>query len=392
MEMAKEYRQTGLQALSASRNIKGELKAAITEAIEGLFGVVGLIDPPSTIRTTPPVPTPLTPQADKSTTPTTTTPKSSTLAICTTQTQLVHKIEAHSRLLEESNRVLQEHTRALKACPTPAPTEIQQVVADPYKIHQSYAKAAATPKPPAGPSVVVSGEGLNTAEQLLTQISRTVDFRQGGYAPLKVTPLSKHKIKLVFEKDEHKQHTLTQLQKNTNIKTQEEKRIDPMIILKGINKLIPETELTKTIKDQNPTLTDHTFSIKFTSKNRNSTLYNIVLNTTPSAWKAFADLGRVNIGMQRVHSDNFSPFRQCQNCLNFGHTKSRCPNTTPTCAKCSAHHPTAECKAEVHNCTNCAEHNKQFNTNTGTLHRADSEKCPKVRAMRARVEAKINYT
>ncbi|CAF4947447.1 unnamed protein product [Pieris macdunnoughi] len=61
MEMAKEYRQTGLQALSASRNLKGELKAAITEAIEGLFGVVGLIDPPSTIRTTPPVPTPLTP-------------------------------------------------------------------------------------------------------------------------------------------------------------------------------------------------------------------------------------------------------------------------------------------------------------------------------------------
>ncbi|CAF4899298.1 unnamed protein product [Pieris macdunnoughi] len=374
MEMARDYRRKGVDALAASRNLKGELKTIITEAIEGLFGVVALIDPST--PSPPKPPTPPTPQPKATTSPSTDTHT----------TQLLQKLEAHSRLLEDSNKVLQEHTRVLKASPKPQP-----VASDPQKIYPSYATAAAAPKPPASPSIVVSGEGFNTAEQLLTQLSKTVNFRQGGYAPLKITPLSKQKIKVVFEKEEHKKHALDQLQKNTQIQTQEEKRIDPMIILKGISKNIPEFELTKTIKDQNTTLTKHTFTVKFIANNRNTSLYNAVLNTTPSAWKAFADLGRVNIGMQRVHSDNFSPFRQCQNCLNFGHTKSRCPNTTPTCAKCSAHHPTAECKAEVHNCTNCAEHNKQFNTNTGTLHRADSDKCPKVTAMRARVEAKINY-
>ncbi|CAH4026751.1 unnamed protein product [Pieris brassicae] len=197
------------------------------------------------------------------------------------------------------------------------------------------------------PSIVVSGEGLDTKEQVLKQITKSDKFRQGGYAPLKITPLSKHKIKVVFEREEHKKHALTQLTKNTNIQTQEEKRIDPMIILKGISKNTPEADLINTIKYQNPTLTRHTFQ-HCIANNRNSTLYNAVQHTTPSAWKAFADLGRINIGMQRVHCGNFSPFRQCQNCLNFGHTKSRCPATTPTCAKCSAHHPTAECKEQTH--------------------------------------------
>ncbi|CAF4940422.1 unnamed protein product [Pieris macdunnoughi] len=85
---------------------------------------------------------PLTPQATNTT---------ATLSNDTTQTQLLHKMEAHSRLLEESNRVLQEHTRVLKACPKPAPSKIQPVAADPHNIHQSYDKAAATSQTPCRP-------------------------------------------------------------------------------------------------------------------------------------------------------------------------------------------------------------------------------------------------
>ncbi|CAF4939209.1 unnamed protein product [Pieris macdunnoughi] len=145
MEMAKEYRQTGLQALAASRNLKGELKTAITEAIEGLFGVVGLIDPSPTTPPNPPAPAPHTPQATKATiTPSTITPPTDTHIYTT---QLLQKLEAHSRLLDESNKALQEHTRVLKASPKPAPSEIQPVSADPHKTYKSYAKAAATPTP-----------------------------------------------------------------------------------------------------------------------------------------------------------------------------------------------------------------------------------------------------
>ncbi|XP_047520252.1 membrane-bound alkaline phosphatase-like [Pieris napi] len=143
--MARDYRKKGLDAVVASRNLKGDLKTSITEAINGLFGVIAMLDP-----STPSPPKPLTTQA----TSTTVTPTKDT-----TQQQLLDKLEAHSRLLDESNKALQEHTRVIKASPKPAPPEIQPVSADPHKTHQSYAKAAATPKPPAGPSIIVSGEG-----------------------------------------------------------------------------------------------------------------------------------------------------------------------------------------------------------------------------------------
>ncbi|CAH4036344.1 unnamed protein product [Pieris brassicae] len=168
MEMARDFRQKGLKPLAASRNLKGDLKTIITEAIDGLFGVVTLIDP-FTPNPTPFPPKPHTPQDNKTTT--------STSTDTTDITQLSLKLEANSRLLEESNRAIREHSRLIKAQSTTAPTDHQPGAADSHGVYKSYAKAAASPKPPAGPSIVVSGEGLDTTEQVIKQLTKSVNFR-----------------------------------------------------------------------------------------------------------------------------------------------------------------------------------------------------------------------
>ncbi|CAH4034227.1 unnamed protein product [Pieris brassicae] len=126
------------------------------QAIDGLFGVVALIDP-STPNASPSPPKPHTPQDNKNTT--------STNTDTTDITQLSLKLEAHSRLLEESHRAIREHSRLIKAQPTTAPADHQPGATDTHGVFKSYAKAATAPKPPAGPSIVVSGEGLETTEQ-----------------------------------------------------------------------------------------------------------------------------------------------------------------------------------------------------------------------------------
>ncbi|CAH4036244.1 unnamed protein product [Pieris brassicae] len=93
MEMARDFRQKGLNALAASRNLKGDLKTIITEAIDGLFGVVALIDT-STPTLTPSPPKTPTPQDTKTKTTTSTSTDTTDIR------QLSLKLEAHSRLLE----------------------------------------------------------------------------------------------------------------------------------------------------------------------------------------------------------------------------------------------------------------------------------------------------
>ncbi|CAK1541876.1 unnamed protein product [Leptosia nina] len=222
-----------------------------------------------------------------------------------------------------------------------------------------------------------------------------IDFRKGGYAPLSIKPLSKGKVRVTFESDKHRQDAIKQLsQSRSTLKAEEEKRYNPLICLKGISKTTPEEEVIATIKEQNPNLKDAQLKIKFHRNNRNDKLYNLVLTTSPATWRTLVDMGRVAISHQRVHCCNFSPFLQCRNCLGFGHTKNRCPASGPTCAKCAQTHPTRECPkeaSEVPTCVNCHEHNQQHKTTNPTTHRADSGRCPKVVAMQARVEAKINY-
>lgn len=382
-----EWLNRAKEALGASRNIKTELKNSITVSLENATKIIQ-----TRLTCLAPGPTPSIndiPQPPPSITcPDTTYSVHPTSA--PQQDELLIKLKEHSALLEQNNKKMSKLMDKIKNINS-ATTNDNALSGH----NKSYASIAATSKKEAGPSIVVSGEPNSTPQQLVEKVRKSINFREGGYAPLKISPLSKGKLKITFESIENRQHALSNLKKTGSLNAEEERRLDPMIHIKGISKNTPAEEILNVIKDQNPSLKLEKFNIKFKRNNRNENLYNLVLNTSPTAWRKFLELERVSITYQRVHCENFSPFIQCRNCLGFGHTKNRCPATVPTCAKCAKTHTTGECSkaaSEKPCCINCSEQNHQYKTTTDVSHRADSENCPKVKSMRARVEAKINYS
>lgn len=106
--------------------------------------------------------------------------------------------------------------------------------------------------------------------------------------------------------------------------------------------------------------------------------------------------GRVAVDHQRIHVDDFSPFIQCHNCLQFGHMKNKCPAVKPACSYCTeTSHGANECplreKQGAPKCANCTAHNAKFGATLDTAHRATSNNCPRLRAMKNRITNRIDY-
>ncbi|CAG9574295.1 unnamed protein product [Danaus chrysippus] len=72
-------------------------------------------------------------------------------------------------------------------------------------------------------------------------------------------------------------------------------------------------------------------------------------------------MGRVCLDFQKVHAEDFSPFLQCQKCLNFGHVKKHCRTEATRCSHyASDNHLQDQCptKDTLHppKCYNCTQH------------------------------------
>lgn len=373
-------------AIDNSRNLKREYKYTLKDCIKNLFKIIKSIPLNNNISN---------PAPSSSSSHTLPIPSPSVHSSLPNHDELLAKLDEHSKLLNENKSAMNKLTSNINKINSQiAPSFIQ-----PAPVHSSktrnltYAEIVSSQKS-TGPSIIVSDNTNSSPQKIIESFRKSINFREGGYAPLRISPLSKGKIKIIFENNNNKTDALNQLHKSPNLLVEEERRFDPLIFLKGISLDTPENDLIGIIKDQNPLLRDEKFHIKFRRRNRNEKLYNIVLSTSPSAWHVFMNLGRIAISYQRVHSENFSHFIQCRNCQGFGHSRSRCPSSSPTCAKCALSHLTFNCEkspSDNPRCINCDEHNRHFKTKTDCAHRADSDICPKVRAMRARVEAKVNY-
>lgn len=62
------------------------------------------------------------------------------------------------------------------------------------------------------------------------------------------------------------------------------------------------------------------------------------------------------INHQRLYPERYNSeyqLIQCYKCQKFGHHATSCKSLHEICAKCSEHHPTAQCHNETHKCVNC---------------------------------------
>lgn len=272
--------------------------------------------------------------------------------------------------------------------------------------------APATP-PVTRPAIVVASKTPTTSrEGVLRNLKDSITFRDTKYAPAKVSPVSNNKLRIEFDSERDRDDTLKRIQNNVNSKVTAEvaNRLKPMAILKGISNDVASEELVDIVLNQNPELGEFNsthIKFKFKRDNRNSSLYNAVLITHPSAFRTLLSLERVRVDYQRVHVEEFSPFLQCHKCLQFGHTSTHCKFDSMRCAYCAeTEHTHKDCQRNTsvsgdgsvvtradatYKCHNCISHNDKYNNKYPTDHKATSNVCPIVRIMQNKTRLNIDY-
>ncbi|XP_049886399.1 uncharacterized protein LOC126380856 [Pectinophora gossypiella] len=258
------------------------------------------------------------------------------------------------------------------------------------------------PRPITRPAIIVASTvPIKSRQEVLESLRRGADFKRTKYAPLKIQPVSNNKLRVEFQNVQERDDALERLQGSKEVSAEPAHTLRPMVIFKGIPGDIPEDHLVDIVKGQNEELQGlireaDDLKLRFKRKNRNSALYNAVFVAHPRVWRQIMDMGKVRIDHQRTHAEDFSPFRQCFKCLQFGHTRANCSADSSPCAYCAdPTHQVEGCpireKRGAPKCVNCSTHNNKFKATQNTQHRATSVNCPRLRAMKDRISNRIDY-
>ncbi|KAI5644779.1 hypothetical protein NE865_03125 [Phthorimaea operculella] len=258
-------------------------------------------------------------------------------------------------------------------------------------------------KQPTRPAIIVTANNATSKQEAVDKWRKAISFKTTTYAPSKIQPLADNKLRVEFDDLSQRDETLKRLESNMDITAEADKKLRPMVIMKGISKDTPKDELVDIILQQNPSIkllkqNEEDLALKFTRDNRKSNnLYNAIFLVTPKLWKTITRCGRVNIDHQRVHASDYIPLLQCYGCLQFGHLKSRCPNAEKqVCSHCSSvTHVYNNCPKKYDalavECYNCITRNNKSKTQFDTKHSATSSDCPRLRFMKERTSSMVDY-
>ena len=212
----------------------------------------------------------------------------------------------------------------------------------------------------------------------------------------RLTRLANNTVKVDFDEEKTRDETILKLQKNQKIETTTAKKKNPMIILYGVEEDINSEGIEKAITLQNKSVfKEGEIKFRFNKKSGKENHKNVVLEVNPEIWGKVKKLQKLYLGYQAVRMKEFHPFVQCFKCLGFGHTTKHCEAKGDTCSHCAETHQLKNCKKrqnkESMKCYNCESANNKYGRNQDTNHSATSELCPRVRAMKMKVQESIDY-
>lgn len=294
---------------------------------------------------------------------------------------------------EEFGKIAKQQGNVNRLAPTPPATYANVAKAIP--------KTAPSARAVSKPAIVVTAPDAGNSQETLDIWKRNISFKKVNYAPARIQPISGNKIKVEFDTSCQRDETLNKLNGNPKIQAETARKLRPMLILKGIYSETPVDELIDIIKTQNETIKnaikkDDDMVFCFKTTNKNTKLYNAVFKMAPPVWRCAMDLERINVDHQRVYKEEYSPFKQCYDCLQFGHTRAKCTAAIKPCSHCSSmNHQYKECPVKANpnaiQCYNCTTYNNKYKLNRNTHHSATSNLCPTIVAMKIRISEKIEY-
>lgn len=303
------------------------------------------------------------------------------------------------RLLHSELQTFAEKTSVLSA-PIQAPSTVPATIETPL---------VKPPTPPKKPQILIKSKKTPPPDTLsvIKKWRTSIPFVETG-APSKIIPLAYGQFKVEMEKEEALDKVMSASNQIEDLEAKPVRRRPPLLQLKGIPKdaCTPE-ELIGTLERQNGL---SGLRLCFLRSNRKPEYYNAVIEATPLQAREVIARGRLDVGYQRVHTEHFIPFVQCQNCNVFGHTKKKC--TRPTrCYYCGkrghlggdcSHNPANNIEPERKDpndpdyptCHNCYNHNfslkeekRPENLQVPTEHTAvDRENCTMIKRMIRRLQ------
>lgn len=368
---AKAFLLKAKNHLSASRNLKTDIKNGITEAIEKLYDLVKEAekerqkkgDPRVNVKTTPKV-------AAANDVVSTTDPGSS----------LRQQLQEHTALLLENNvrmdklkGMLEKQIQAkegdslqeLKDLVNKQTATIERVS------HPSFAsitanQAGKTTQHNTLHSVVISSRDEDeTGEEILERVRKAADAKDGWITVERVRKAKDRKVIMGFSSKEEREKMKSRLQREkSHLSVEDVKNKNPLLILKDLLAINTDEDVITGFRNQNWEVfhglspeEDH-LEVKYRRRARNPHTEHVIVAVSPQIWKRTVERGYLHIDLQRIRVEDQSPLVQCTRCLGFGHGKRFCKETADRCSHCAGPHLRADCmerkageSPECHNCT-----------------------------------------
>ncbi|CAG4996169.1 unnamed protein product [Parnassius apollo] len=236
------------------------------------------------------------------------------------------------------------------------------------KVVKSTKSAEKQPIPVTKPAIIVSSkQQVSSSKETVNAWRNSIHFKKYTFNPSEVKLVSNHKIRVEFDNQEQRDEILNAINHPDSLVNADiAKKLKPLVILKGIYRDTPVSELKEIIVNQNPNIkslikSPDGITYRFTRKNKNENLYNAVFMVTPTIWRSIVELQRINVDHQRVHTEDYPAYLQCYKCMQFGHTKKHCTENTTICSHCSSsEHSYKDCPVKKDStkvdCYNCSSH------------------------------------
>lgn len=366
--------------LGQSRNIKGEIKLEVLQAIDRLYQLVKEVH---SIKGQGKKQVLDSLDQEKEKVPEREKGKE--------ETELLSRMEEHAHLIRENNSRMEKLKETI---------EKQQE----FQERQTYASVAAaftrrqSPEQTALHSVVVtSKDETETGEEVLERIRKAVNAKEGGVTVDRVRKAKDRKVIVGCKTEEEREKIKERLKREEkHLNVEEMKNKDPLVILRDVFKYNSDEDVLSALRNQNKHIIldgkkeDSKLEIAYKKHTRNPLTNHVILRVSPKIWQRIVEAGSVLIDLQRVRVADQSPLVQCSLCLGYGHGRRFCKETIEKCSHCGGPHLKTNCAdwlagvAPV--CCNCT-HAKMNKVD----HSAFSQECTIRRKWEALARATIAY-
>lgn len=348
--------------LSSSRNTKNEIKYIIVEVLDRLFQLVKEAEREAKSKSAGGTQEIIQPKAAAIDAALSINADKNSHSTNQETSQLMERIEEHSKLLLESNKRMEE----LKGIIETQYERNDKVETPTYAGVAGSGSRGALEKRTLHSVVVTSSNEEDSGEEVLDKVRKAIDAKEGWIKVEKVRKAKDRKVIMGFETTEERDKVKERLRKNgASLTVEEVKNKDPMLILKSVLLVNTDEDVLKAFRNQNQDVF-HGLSggmakveIKYRRRTRNPHTGHIVLSVSPDIWKRVTAKGYVHIDLQRIRAEDQTPLMQCTRCLGFGHSKKYCEQSVDMCSHCGGPHLRSECADFITGvppkCQNCTK-------------------------------------